>query len=62
MNVIYLLILISVGVALCFLAAFLWAVKDGQFDDDYSPSVRMLFDDGKIDQGSEKQKKQQSTN
>ena len=57
MNVIYLLILISVGVALCFLAAFLWAVKDGQFDDDYSPSVRMLFDDGKIDKPSERETK-----
>jgi nitrogen fixation-related uncharacterized protein len=23
----------------------LWATKKGQFDDDYTPSVRMLFDD-----------------
>jgi cbb3-type cytochrome oxidase maturation protein len=28
-----------------FLIAFLWSVKNGQFDDDYTPSVRMLFDD-----------------
>lgn len=49
MNVIYLLITISIGVAVCFLVAFLWAVKDGQFEDDYSPSVRVLFDDKQID-------------
>jgi cbb3-type cytochrome oxidase maturation protein len=30
-----------------FLFAFLWSVKDGQYDDDYTPSVRMLFDDQK---------------
>lgn len=45
MSVIYLLILVSLVVAVCFLGAFLWAVKDGQYDDDYSPSVRILFDD-----------------
>lgn len=28
-----------------FLYAFLRAVKTGQYDDDYTPSVRMLFDD-----------------
>jgi len=28
-----------------FLAAFIWAVKSGQYDDKYTPSVRMLFDD-----------------
>ena len=32
-------------VAGSFLAAFLWSVKHGQYDDDYTPSVRMLFDD-----------------
>ncbi|GEM54967.1 cytochrome oxidase maturation protein, cbb3-type [Flavobacterium branchiophilum NBRC 15030 = ATCC 35035] len=45
MSVIYLLISISVIVAIGFLAAFIRAVKSGQFDDDYTPSVRMLFDD-----------------
>lgn len=28
-----------------FLIAFLWSVKDGQFDDEYSPAHRILFDD-----------------
>jgi cbb3-type cytochrome oxidase maturation protein len=45
MSVILILILISLVVAIVFLSAFFWAVKSGQFDDTYSPSVRMLFDD-----------------
>ena len=45
MSVIYLLISISIIVAVCFFVAFIWAVKNGQYDDDYTPSVRMLFDD-----------------
>jgi cbb3-type cytochrome oxidase maturation protein len=45
MSVIYLLITISIVVAIVFLGAFIKAVKSGQYDDDYTPSVRMLFDD-----------------
>jgi cbb3-type cytochrome oxidase maturation protein len=45
MSVIYLLISISIVVAAVFLYIFIRAVKSGQFDDDYTPSVRMLFDD-----------------
>ncbi len=45
MSAIYILIAISLIVALGFLAAFLWSIKTGQYDDDYSPSVRILFDD-----------------
>lgn len=45
MSVIYLLILISLFVAIGFLFAFLWAVRTGQFEDNYTPSIRMLFDD-----------------
>ncbi|WP_116789477.1 cbb3-type cytochrome oxidase assembly protein CcoS [Flavobacterium psychrotrophum] len=45
MSVIYLLISISIVVALVFLYVFVRAVKSGQFDDAYTPSVRMLFDD-----------------
>ena len=45
MSVIYLLISISIFVAIAFLYAFIRAVRSGQFDDDYTPSVRMLFDD-----------------
>ena len=39
------LITISIIVAIFFLYAFIRAVKSGQYDDDYTPSVRMLFDD-----------------
>ncbi|MEL6831639.1 MAG: cbb3-type cytochrome oxidase assembly protein CcoS [Bacteroidota bacterium] len=45
MNVIFFLILLSLLVAVGFLAAFFWAVRSGQYDDEYTPSVRMLFDD-----------------
>ncbi|OCB78696.1 cbb3-type cytochrome oxidase assembly protein CcoS [Flavobacterium crassostreae] len=45
MSVIYLLITISIFVAIGFFIAFVVAVKSGQYDDDYTPSVRMLFDD-----------------
>jgi cbb3-type cytochrome oxidase maturation protein len=47
MAVIVLLILVSVFVAGGFLLAFLWSVKTGQMDDDYTPSVRILFDDNR---------------
>lgn len=47
MEVIYLLIAFSLLVALIFLGLFFWAVKTGQFDDQYTPSIRMLFDEKK---------------
>ena len=47
MSALFVLIGISILVAGSFLAAFLWSVKNGQYDDDYTPSVRMLFDDKK---------------
>ena len=45
MSVIYLLICISIVLAVTFLYIFIRAVRGGQFDDDYTPSVRMLFED-----------------
>ena len=45
MGVIVLLIIVSVVVAGGFLIAFLWSVKTGQMEDDYTPSVRILFED-----------------
>jgi len=47
MKIILVLIIISLIVALGFLISFFWAVKSGQYDDDYTPSVRMLWDDKK---------------
>ena len=48
MSAIYLLIIISIIIASGFLVVFLWAVKSGQFEDSYTPSVRILFDDDEI--------------
>lgn len=48
MSAMFLLIGASLMVALGFLLAFLWAVKRGQFDDKYTPSVRMLMDETPI--------------
>lgn len=45
MGVLILLIIVSLIVALGFLFAFLWSVKSGQYEDEYTPSVRMLFED-----------------
>lgn len=45
MEVIFILIGFSLLIALGFLASFIWATKTGQYDDNYTPSVRMLFDD-----------------
>ncbi len=45
MNIFFLLIGVSLLAALIFLGAFIWAVKNGQFDDNETPSIRILFDD-----------------
>lgn len=44
MEVIFLLIAVSLVLAVTFLVLFFKAMKSGQFDDDYTPSVRILFD------------------
>jgi cbb3-type cytochrome oxidase maturation protein len=44
MSVIILLLIASVSVAALFLCAFLWSVKSGQYDDETSPPMRILFD------------------
>jgi cbb3-type cytochrome oxidase maturation protein len=61
MSVIYLLISISIIVAIGFFIAFIRAVKTGQYDDDYTPSVRMLFDDELIQAKVKKPKTKSST-
>ena len=45
MGVIIILLIASISVASLFLAAFLWGVKNKQFEDDFSPANRILFDD-----------------
>ena len=49
MIIIFLLIIISLIVAIGFLVAFIWAVKNGQYDDDFTPAMRILLDDNQYD-------------
>lgn len=48
MGVIYVLITVSLIIALVFLAAFVFAVRFGQYDDAVTPSIRMLFENKSI--------------
>jgi len=62
MEVLYITIGVSIVVALIFFFAFIKSVKSGQYDDTYTPSVRMLFDDElvigkKKDENDEKESK-----
>ncbi len=55
MSVIYLLLSVSVFVAIIFFVIFVVSVKKGQYDDTYTPSVRMLFDDELVEDKTNKQ-------
>jgi len=55
MSAIIFLISASLIVAIGFLIAFLWAVKSGQFEDRYTPAIRMLFDEKTPANGNEKE-------
>lgn len=57
MSVIYLLLTLSILVAIVFFIAFIYSVKRGQYDDSYTPSVRMLFDDELVKESIEKSTK-----
>ncbi|MRR10766.1 cbb3-type cytochrome oxidase assembly protein CcoS [bacterium] len=45
MSVIVILIVISLSLALGFLACFVWAVNSGQYEDTLTPSMRILADE-----------------
>jgi cbb3-type cytochrome oxidase maturation protein len=62
MSVIYILLSISIIVAISFFIAFIVAVKKGQFDDSYTPSVRMLFEDELIKEKAKPSIKTKKTN
>lgn len=47
MSVVFILVFAAILIAAVFLGAFIWSVKSGQYEDTYTPSVRMLFDDAK---------------
>lgn len=55
MGVIYVMLTASVIVAIIFFIAFIVSVKRGQYDDTYTPSVRMLFDDELITEKTNKE-------
>ena len=55
MSVIYMLLAISVTVALLFFLIFIFSVRQGQYDDSYTPSVRILFEDELVKDSTEKQ-------
>ncbi len=53
------MLIVSLIIAIIFLIGFLWATKTGQFDDDYTPSVRILFDDENVKPKTEEKKEKQ---
>lgn len=59
MNIIFMLIVASLIIAVVFFILFVKSVKSGQYDDVYTPSVRMLFDDELI---TEKHVKESNSN
>lgn len=59
MDIIFMLIVTSLIIAVVFFILFVKSVKSGQYDDVYTPSVRMLFDDELI---TEKQEKESNSN
>ena len=58
MNIFYLLIGVSLVAALVFLVLFIWAVRSGQYEDNYTPSVRVLFEDDDIETETETETKE----
>jgi cbb3-type cytochrome oxidase maturation protein len=57
MSAIFIMIGASLLLAIGFLIAFIWSVRSNQYEDDYTPSVRMLFDNTTI-----QETKQESNN
>ena len=45
MGIMYLMLIVSLLIALFFLFSFIWANKNGQFEDDVTPGIRILYDD-----------------
>jgi cbb3-type cytochrome oxidase maturation protein len=58
MSVVFILVLIAIIMAGAFLVSFIWAVKNGQYEDTYTPSVRILFDDLLVKKEKEEEKKE----
>ena len=61
MTIIYMLLTISLFVAIIFFVLFIFSVKEGQYDDTYTPSVRMLFEDELVKDDAEGKKDTSNT-
>ena len=62
MNIIFMLIIVSLIMAIIFLILFINLVKTGQYDDVYTPSVRMLFDDEIVENKTKNTNKNKTIN
>lgn len=51
MGVMILLLGVSLFVGIIFLVAFIWSVRNGQFDDDFTPAHKILFENPLIETG-----------
>jgi len=56
MSVVFVLVFAAIIMAGAFLVAFIWSVKNGQYEDTYTPSVRILFDDPPMKEAEETEK------
>ncbi len=62
MEVVYITIGVSIIVAVLFFVVFIKSVKSGQYDDTYTPAVRMLFDDELVLDEKKEDKSKTKTN
>jgi cbb3-type cytochrome oxidase maturation protein len=60
MSVVFVLVFAAIILAGVFLIAFIWSVKNGQYEDTYTPSVRMLFDDPELEDEKKNSHNEQS--
>ncbi len=52
MNVLYFLVPLALALAGVGVAAFIWSVRSGQYDDVDTPGMRMLVDEDEDDDGA----------
>ena len=60
MSVVFVLVFAAIIMAGAFLIAFIWSVKNGQYEDTYTPSVRMLFDDPEMKEEEKTEEKEKA--
>ena len=62
MDIVIFMIIVSLVIAIIFFILFIKSVKSGQYDDMYTPSVRMLFEDEFVEKKDESLPKTKSIN